>query len=312
MAAILFLAPADLGETVLASGAVAQLARETDALTVVCAPDAAPLFRAAPGLVVLRTIAAGAGMARRWSLWMELARQRFDIVIDARGGVLGSALRAARRVALRPPTVLRHRAEDWAAALETDRTLAPQLWLDEDARTAAAAIAPDASLLVLAPGGLTEAKRWPAERFAAVARRLVDGPLAGARVAVLGAAERDASITRAIVSSLDADGVPALDLGQELDLNAAAALMERATLAIGNDNALTHIAAAMGAPTLTLFGPTDERVRAPYGPRARTLRGRGLEEIAAAPLDEARAMEDVSIDAVEAAALDLLHAGGLR
>ena len=72
------------------------------------------------------------------------------------------------------------------------------------------------------------------------------------------------------------------------------------------------VAAAMGAPTLTLFGPTDERVRAPYGPRTRTLRGRSLEAIAAAQLDDARAMEDVSIDAVEAAALELLHAGGLR
>ena len=75
--------------------------------------------------------------------------------------------------------------------------------------------------------------------------------------------------------------MPALDLGAGLDLLAAAALLERATLSIGNDNALTHIAAAMGAPTLTLFGPTDERVRAPYGPRARTLRGRSLEAIAA-------------------------------
>jgi ADP-heptose:LPS heptosyltransferase len=89
--------------------------------------------------------------------------------------------------------------------------------------------------------------------------------------------------------------------------------MERAIICIGNDNALTHIAAAMGAPTLTLFGPTDERVRAPFGPRTRTLRARSLEDIAAQPeLDAQGAMEDVSIDAVEAAALELLHAGGLR
>ena len=106
--------------------------------------------------------------------------------------------------------------------------------------------------------------------------------------------------------------MPALDLGRGLDLNAAGALLERATLCIGNDNALTHIAAAVGAPTLTLFGPTDERVRAPYGPRARTLRGRDLEAIVASGLDERAAMDDVTVDAVEAAALDLLHAGGLR
>ena len=309
MAAILFLAPADLGETVLATGALAHAMRDGDALTVVCTADAAPLFRAAPGLAELRVI--GAGLAQRWSGWMELARARFDLIIDARGGFL--ALPGTRRVALKPSSVLRHRAEDWAAAFDADRPLAPKLWLDARARAAAAAIAPGAALLVLAPGGASEAKRWPRDRFAAVARRLVDGPLAGARVAVLAAADRDAAITRAIVSSLDADGVAAADLGEGLDLLAAAALMERATLCIGNDNALTHIAAAMGAPTLTLFGPTDERVRAPYRPRARALRGRSLEQIAAmSTLDEGRAMEDVGIDAVEAAALDLLHAGGLR
>jgi lipopolysaccharide export system permease protein len=129
----------------------------------------------------------------------------------------------------------------------------------------------------------------------------------------MGAAPRDAEIAAAVFDSLDADGVAALDFGAGLDLLAAAALTERAILCIGNDNALTHISAAMGAPTLTLFGPTDERVRAPYGPRARTVRGRSFEAAAALPeLDAGAAMEDVSIDAVEAAALDLLRAGGLR
>lgn len=313
MASVLFLAPADLGETVLASGALAMAVRDGGALTVVCAPEQAPLFRAAPGLRHVRQIGANAGIAQRWSAWMDLARQRFDLVIDARGGFLGSALPAVRRIALKPPVVLRHRVEDWAEALGAERGLEPKIWLDDAARAAAAEIAPGASLLVLAPGGASEDKRWSRDRFAAVARRLVDGPLTGARVVVVGAAERDASITRAIVSSLDADGVPAHDLGAGLDLLAGAALMERATLCIGNDNVLSHLAAAMGAPTLTLFGPTDERVRAPFGPRTRTLRGKPLEEIVTMPsLDASAAMNDVSIDAVEAAALELLHAGGLR
>jgi ADP-heptose:LPS heptosyltransferase len=167
-------------------------------------------------------------------------------------------------------------------------------------------------LLVIAPGGSVAGKRWPQERFAAVARRLATGPMQGAVVLVLGAGARDAELSRDIVSSLDADGVEARNAGA-LDLLAAAALVERATLVIGNDNVLTHIAAAKGAPVLTLFGPTDERVRAPHGPRARTLRGRALEELAGpGVLGDGLAMDDVSIDAVEAAALDLLHAGGLR
>jgi ADP-heptose:LPS heptosyltransferase len=120
-------------------------------------------------------------------------------------------------------------------------------------------------------------------------------------------------VARAITNSLDADGVAVSPGGDDLALMGSAALLERATLVIGNDNVLTHIAAAMGAPTLTLFGPTDERVRAPYGPRTRTLRGRSFEDIAAlSALDAPAAMDDISVDAVEAAALDLLHAGGLR
>lgn len=310
MASVLFLAPADLGETVLATGALAHMLREGDVLTVSASADAAPLFRAAPAIRIWLPPRA----ALSFAAFATLRGVRYDAVIDARRGLAGRIAPTSRRVRIGASPMLRHRVEDWAEAVGADRPLAPKLWLDDDARQAAAEITLDAgSLLVLAPGGISAGKRWPRERFAAIARRLVDGQLTGSRIAVIGAAARDAEITRAIVSSLDADGIAALDLGAAPDLLAAAALMERATLVIGNDNALTHIAAAAGAPTLTIFGVTDERVRAPYGPRTRTLRGRPFEEVAAlSELDAPAAMEDVSVDAVEAAALELLRAGGLR
>jgi len=308
VASILFLAPADLGEAVLATGALAHALGERDSVTVIAAPEALPLFRAAPGLE--ESIAADASLASSGALWLRLGANAFDVAIDGRGGLLGRVA-ARRRIALQPGALVQHRTEVWAQALGAERSLAPVLWLDDSARNAAAAIAADAtSILVIAPGGNPREKRWLVERFAAVARRLHDGPLANARVILLGAAARDGDILSAIQSSLDADGIGALNLDRNLDLLAAAALMERATLCIGNDNALTHIAAAAGAPTLTIFGPTDERVRAPHGPRTRAVRGRSFAEVSA--LDGAGAMEDVSTDAVEAAALELLHAGGLR
>lgn len=308
MASILFLAPIDLGETVLATGALAHVIGEDDRVTVIAMPEALPLFRGAPGLA--KSVAADASFLSSGSLWLKLGASAFDIAIDGRGGLLGR-IAAKQRVALQPGTVVQHRTEAWAQALGLEKALAPVLWLDDSPRNMASEIAANTTtLLVLAPGGVSPEKRWPAERFAAIARRLHDGPLGGAQVIVLGAAARDAETTRAIASSLDADGIAALDLGHGIDLLAAAALMERAMLCIGNDNALTHIAAAAGAPTLTIFGPTDERIRAPYGPRTRTLRGRSFADVSI--LDGGGAMEDVSIDAVEAAAFGLLNAGGLR
>lgn len=315
MASILFLAPDDLGETVLATGALAHLLQPGDEFTLVAGSDAVPLFRAAPGLAKTLQVERGSGPGMLWRTWLTLNETRFDAVMDGRGGVLGGLVRARRRITLTPPPVVRHLCEDWADAVGAERALAPRLWLDDAARAAAAAMTPNpgAPLLVLAPGGVVSSKRWPWERFAAVARRLAGGPLAGAEIVVMSAAPRDAEISSAVVRSLDADGVAARNAGVGADLLAAAALTEGATLCIGNDNALTHLAAAMGAPTLTLFGPTDERIRAPFGPRVRTVRALGLEAVAVMAEGERRAaMDAIGIDVVEAAALDVLHAGGLR
>jgi hypothetical protein len=304
MAWVIFLAPDDLGEAVLATGALGLVLGGADELTVLGNQEINVLLRGAPAA----KLCLPDQHPLTFAALLRLQGHSCDTLIDARADLAGKLIPARGRIELGRERILRHRSEAWGEAAGAQRALPPLLWPDEDARLRAAAVALDAApLLLLAPGGVSEAKRWPHERFAAVARRLTTGALLGARIVVLSAATRDEEIVARIVSSLDADGVPASGAG--LDLLAAAALAERATLCIGNDNALTHIAAAMGAPTLTLFGPTDERVRSPRGPRARTLRGKSFEDAA---LDEGAAMDDISIDAVEAAALDLLHAGGLR
>lgn len=314
MTSLLFIAPADLGETVLATGALAQAMAplHRPKVTVVCEPSALNLFTALPGLDGLYERKSGVG---EWAaLNWHVGQRQFDLAIDF--GTDPLFARAARRARPRAGAALQHLSQTYAEAIGAERPLAPKLWLNDGARAAAAEAMPGSGpLLVLAPGGVTAGKRWSPEHFAAVARRLAGGPLKGARVAILGAAARDAEVTRVVAASLDADGIGARDLGRKLDLLGAAALLTEATLCIGNDNALTHISAAVGAPTLTLFGPTDERVRAPFGQRTRALRGRAYEEImgsARTGLDDASLMADISVDAVEAAAVALLHAGGLR
>ena len=84
-----------------------------------------------------------------------------------------------------------------------------------------------------------------------------------------------------VFDDLDADGVPANGAG--LDLLAAAALAERATLCIGNDNALTHISAAIGAPTLTL--ERAARRRFIQSQKAECMKGKRR---AAAPREKSR------------------------
>ena len=67
------------------------------------------------------------------------------------------------------------------------------------------------------------------------------------------------------------------------------AVLSRAGVYLGNDSGVSHLAAAFGAPTVALFGPTDARVWAPVGPAVRTVVSRegtmdgiGEEEVLAA------------------------------
>lgn len=105
-------------------------------------------------------------------------------------------------------------------------------------------------LLGLAPGSSPQwhTKRWPAGRF----RELALAPaLGGHAVLVLGDAGE-----RAVAGEILTGVAHGIDLCGETTLAQLPALARRCALLVGNDSAMVHIAAAVGTPTLTLFGPT--------------------------------------------------------
>jgi hypothetical protein len=107
------------------------------------------------------------------------------------------------------------------------------------------------------PGSGSPSKNWPLARFVAAARALAEG---SPWLFVAGPAEPDVEAP--------ADAVVARDW----PLRRLGAALGRAGLFLGNDAGVSHLAAAAGAPTLALFGPTDPALWAPVGPRTETLR----------------------------------------
>jgi lipopolysaccharide heptosyltransferase II len=120
-------------------------------------------------------------------------------------------------------------------------------------------------LIVLNPntGDLAPERRWPVERFALLAARLVRED--GARVLVTGSrAERDT--TAALLRAAGPLPLGRLqDLGGALSIGALHALFQRAGLVISNDSGPMHLAAAQGTPTIGLFGPETPVMYAPLG-----------------------------------------------
>jgi len=212
-----------------------------------------------------------------------LRQRRFDLTLDMQGlfrsALLARLTGAPRRVGFRnlqegafllnnlclvPDRRDCHAVEGYlgfaralgAPAEPLDFTIATS---DDDRAAVERLLGSGSNIAALVPGARWPSKRWPPARFAAVADALA-GEF-GATVAVTGAAE-DGPIAREIASAARA---PVLDLTGRTTLKQLAEVFRRCRVVIANDTGPMHIAAAVGAPTVALFGPTDARRLGPYG-----------------------------------------------
>jgi heptosyltransferase II len=118
--------------------------------------------------------------------------------------------------------------------------------------------AQDRPAVALAPGAVGPAKRWPATAYAALTRRLLAD---GFAVWVVGGPNEKA-LAQDIVRDTAARDFTALDLRE------AVLALAAASAAVSNDSGLLHVAAAIGTPTIGIFGPTSPWHWAPLNPLA--------------------------------------------
>lgn len=156
---------------------------------------------------------------------------------------LASAVAGDSLSAIDPVLPVDAEAESWAAA-----------WLADTFSGAARPIA------LITPGAGWGAKRWPPERYAAVAEGLTERGM----LVVVNAGPGEEAIAAAIASG----GAVALTA----TLPQLIAFTRRIALCIGGDTGPLHLASALGRPVVGIYGPTDPSRNGPYGTRARVLR----------------------------------------
>lgn len=163
-------------------------------------------------------------------------------------------------------------------------------------------------VVALAPGAVGPSKRWPSSGYAAIARRLLAD---GVAVWVLGGPD-EKPLAAEIVGDNGNAGGGARDLTGG-DLRDAVLALACANLAVSNDSGLLHVAAALGTPTIGIFGPTSPWHWAPLNPLAAVVETRS--ELDCRPchkpvcrLGHHRCMRDIAPDQVLAAARAALAA----
>jgi heptosyltransferase-2 len=160
-------------------------------------------------------------------------------------------------------------------------------------------------MILLNPGAqFGAAKCWPAEYFAALADRFIDD--LGATV-LISAAPRERRIVDAILRAMRHAPVDLLSKG--LTLGALKEIVRRCDLMVTNDTGPRHIAAAMDAAVVTLFGPTHPEWTEIYYAKERQLAVKvfcGPCQKKICPLDH-RCMKLLTPERVFAASMELLN-----
>ncbi|MEW6584452.1 MAG: lipopolysaccharide heptosyltransferase I [Nitrospirota bacterium] len=142
---------------------------------------------------------------------------------------------------------------------------------------------------VLVPGARWHTKRWPPEKFGELALRLpLETVIVGGK-GDIGMSDMIAALSQGKATSL----------AGKTSLKELIEIMRNAKFVISNDSGPMHIAAALGIPVFAIFGPTDPRRTGPYGKGNTIIR----EDVSCAPCfkkkcDDVKCMRSLSVERV--------------
>jgi heptosyltransferase-2 len=202
--------------------------------------------------------------------WSWRARRRLGFDTDGRGRLLTDVVPL--------PSPRQHQVDEFALLLRQEGILLPDdaapVWrrpppgpLDAEitALLDAQGVPARARIVGLHLGAaFGPSKLWPAGSFGRLAARLAEGSLCPVLLGAADDAETAGDVTLAAGLSLPSlvgrDRPPLLPV-----------LLARLSCLVSGDTGVAHLAAALGVPTVTLFGPTDPRLTAPRAKAARIL-----------------------------------------
>lgn len=262
---ILFITANRVGDAVLTTGLLAWLVEHypSASFTITCGPYGADLFRATPRLERLIVMKKKKWNGHWLDLWQQCIGTKWDLIVDLRNSLVSRLLRAGKR-ATHGRKGCKHKVVENAAVLGLDPPPNPHIWIAPEAEREAEILLPKGSpILALGPAANWPLKQWPVKHFIDLVNALTaqNGVLSNAPVMILADKHEREQIEPLLQSIPDARRIEIIGR----DLQTAAACLKRARLYVGNDSGLMHLSAALGTPTLGLFGPGFPHIYGPWG-----------------------------------------------
>jgi heptosyltransferase III len=264
---VLFITNTRLGDAVLTTGLLAKAVERCWPcdVTIACGPTPAHLFVGVPGLqriIILDKKEKGIEWLR---LWKYAAQFYWDLIVDVRNSFVSYLVFRKKVFRYTKIETTQHKCAQLAKAMKLAEVPYNHIWLPAATQKKAREMLPEGSpILALCPTSGWWPKTWPLDRFIELAKRL---PFK--RAAIFCAGHEHEQIMP-IIAALR-DKLEVIDLSKTDPLEAAACLA-LCSICVANDSGLMHVSAAVGTPTLGIFGPTNDVVYGAHGPHTAVIR----------------------------------------
>ncbi len=273
----LIIMPSRIGDSIIASSVLNYFyhAYPGSSYTIACNKITASLFDDFPGLeqkIVFTKHKTGSHWIK---IWTNTILKKWDFVIDLRGSCLSFCLyRATGLVWKSKHNNHQHHVlqlKQWLTKHSFHvAKFAPKIWLKQARITQKNVLLPS-NTIAIAPFANWSGKTWPAEYFVQLLKRLIGqkGALPNYKLLFI-CAPNDKNRLDPILQSFNEQDIVSLNLSAHL-LDVAAHI-KACKLFLGNDSGIMHMAAALDIPTFGLFGPSNDKLYAPWGKNGFTIR----------------------------------------
>ena len=308
---ILFLTHTNIGDAILSTVLLERMLHDHPDATVdvVVGAKSVDVFSQLPQLGKLIPLVKKKRHAHYIELWKKLRGIKYDYVVDLRGTFLPFFLKKKKVIRFSNANKKQHKGKQLAALYPSQKEPRQRIWVSEEQRQSMwpeiEKVKQKGPLIGFGPTANWIAKRWPQRKFALLSEMIREVPgYENAQFVLLGAEHERESISDLIRYIPEGNRV---DLVGKTTLSEACVWLERLDVFIGNDSGLSHMAAAVDTPTVTIFGPTPDHLYSPMARRGEVVAAPQRDHVNLMPSAPKRIVTDVKTEHVLAALSKLLN-----
>ncbi len=310
----MFITSSRIGDAILSTGILNLLIENNPSsrITIACGKAASPIFKATPNVEKVIIINKKKYSLHWLYLWAKILPNFWDMVIDLRSSLISYLIfRKSKKIFKKKGSDV-HQLISLSSLFDMSKPLSPRIYIDNKNKIKADKLIPkNRKIIAIGPTANWGGKQWPAENFIKFISNVSgrNGAIKNSIVALFGLPE-EVHMIRPLIDYLS--NIEHLNLIGKTSVLDAYACMEKCIGFVGNDSGLMHLAAASNIPTLGLFGPSPEKVYAPWGKNCSWVRTeKSFSEIISLPNYDYKSqkshMSDLKVEVVERAFIDLLN-----